>query len=1522
MNQVSGQMRRAQIDAFDRESLFPVMTPYIVSGNKNSSKKTNVGSQTHISVSMPYERMKVTHIGACPQFGSITRPRYRNYVPRRPGRLRKAQNPIRDAKMQPRSNFQRHEVFSDRTGRSNLDKVGYFSDAKSNSKKGRKQDVAPHANRQLRSKKEPKRQAQQQFAEALIFRQGITVDQVFSGLHQNGVDDFRETVAAVVSCSLQVKSRSQKLASFSTSQPNLEALAAYLAADCTAASVSIWIMRSNGTFTVAADTRQAAVEKRRNMERANRELQYSVRAQTNTKNYVDDSFLAPKPPDSSRILESTPSEVSLKGKAMESKLYSTVNERMQSWMSDEEVKLAQKAVGTSSYMTEMRSYDPATSNYHKKGEIRSRAPFKWSILIMPIAGRHETSSGVIILRDKIDVMCDSNVSENNFAKLKSIPGHLRTHFSSADTIIADNAASIATLSAQRFSVDIGTQTELTVEDMNRISTRASLFQLPIDNDRIKNINTYEAINLIETAAADLLGAQKGMLFLLDGAGETAGEAGENMNGKSQGSLVGSSKLPSRVNIETDEKDLPDLSPNKFLDTELSHEDYDSLPWNRRLWALCRSSLKEDGSDVVDKAGRSAKFVSIPSQPTQCVLFVGHADAHTSHRPESYLNDDPYNIVGRVAQSKKTLRTLFNYPDTPFTGAATGQYTHSLIATPIWNSSKADGFHLTESFEEKHLLGVLLVSNKTEDDEKSAALDKIPSFSSEDCALIEGFSLIAGALIRRADALRRQEDDIERARQKRMALLSGNEEMEHWENSLIQSICELSRVNTLKKLYEALHTCCTNAVKCKRVSLVLGSACSHIWLQETNFQKADDKVANDSASAFQDESKPEATLSLEEVMLFHKESVTSKYICWYLPDCEPMSIEKLSEPMNEVMEHSAHIAGEAIRIVSSDCASTDDVFRSSKTSLAVPIYAGQSTPAVSDNGADLPVGFIYCTSAEMYMTDDEIASRRHRQAKARQIDAALDMAFATNTSSHHSASDDGSKSEKMTIYLQIDEIRRLSIQNTEANSREVQSLLYLRLLADQVTDVINRVFSNHEMQFKIARMNTASFGLKNRIEKEVSKSESSESEIDFLAMANLHSMDSMITEESYGPMKISVPLPHSRKIESSKTRSWVPTWWEYIGSCRETLHATQLLLVAQPQEACTDSDSANNVSAEGWVILQEPIGNSAGNEKGGGFTIPFAPAEGVSQWAKKQTSVDGQFQAFEADMPDLQGHQLMQNYYLLPRASPRGISTCDVLPKVYAYLVRAGGPPLSEEEIEFFKASMDVVGSQILLAIKCHAYKNYANRLQLALSVPATLLGVEESEENFTCRRAELLLERSCMILECESGKLSVYNPGWEEMQTVAGWPSLSSSELVSFPVPKSLGVFVEKSSRVGSDSARKGTGNDTFDLRASIVSQNRVIGMVEFLKFQFEPKHDTIQFVETGVSNWFAYFLEKIAMEEVISEVQAIQNDAGRAVDFDKKVSSAVRWKTTQAVNAEFGLDELANQQSMFMSRVVELFNN
>ena len=134
------------------------------------------------------------------------------------------------------------------------------------------------------------------------------------------------------------------------------------------------------------------------------------------------------------------------------------------------------------------------------------------------------------------------------------------------------------------------------------------------------------------------------------------------------------------------------------------------------------------------------------------------------------------------------------------------------------------------------------------------------------------------------------------------------------------------------------------------------------------------------------------------------------------------------------------------------------------------------PSTSNTASTLdsitPIGFIFCTFADMYKTEDEIESEKRNQAKAKKIDAALDMAFRTNHSPTGSFTDTNSDTiselgdnKVAAVQLSPRDLGKLSISDTQSNSRTIQSLLFLRLIADQTKMTIERMMSDHTVKSK-------------------------------------------------------------------------------------------------------------------------------------------------------------------------------------------------------------------------------------------------------------------------------------------------------------------------------------------------------------------------------------------------------------------------------------------------------------------------
>ena len=77
----------------------------------------------------------------------------------------------------------------------------------------------------------------------------------------------------------------------------------------------------------------------------------------------------------------------------------------------------------------------------------------------------------------------------------------------------------------------------------------------------------------------------------------------------------------------------------------------------------------------------------------------------------------HNIVGRVAMKKDHSHSLWLSKDAVHRSNNWPVYSF-LMATPVWSGENSEGEHTQK------LLGVLMVANKIEEDEASAALDQI------------------------------------------------------------------------------------------------------------------------------------------------------------------------------------------------------------------------------------------------------------------------------------------------------------------------------------------------------------------------------------------------------------------------------------------------------------------------------------------------------------------------------------------------------------------------------------------------------------------------------------------------------------------------------------------------------------------------------------------------------------------------------------------------------------------------------
>ena len=116
--------------------------------------------------------------------------------------------------------------------------------------------------------------------------------------------------------------------------------------------------------------------------------------------------------------------------------------------------------------------------------------------------------------------------------------------------------------------------------------------------------------------------------------------------------------------------------------------------------------------------------------------------------------------------------------------------------------------------------------------------------------------------------------------------------------------ELSTVDSFGSLHSALHKCCSAAIRCESVSLVMGPACAHMGIgalrkhaqkpsvpaseELTNPTKDDTnkfEFARVKLDATNYSSNADSIQTLEEVMLLHPETATRDFTCWCVPDIQ-------------------------------------------------------------------------------------------------------------------------------------------------------------------------------------------------------------------------------------------------------------------------------------------------------------------------------------------------------------------------------------------------------------------------------------------------------------------------------------------------------------------------------------------------------------------------------------------------------------------------------------------------------------
>ena len=145
--------------------------------------------------------------------------------------------------------------------------------------------------------------------------------------------------------------------------------------------------------------------------------------------------------------------------------------------------------------------------------------------------------------------------------------------------------------------------------------------------------------------------------------------------------------------------------------------------------------------------------------------------------------------------------------------------------------------------------------------------------------------------------------------------------------------ELSTVDSFGSLHSALHKCCSAAIRCEASHWLVGPACAHMGIGAlrkhaqkpsvpasealTNPTKDDtnkSEIARVKLDATNYSSNADSIQTLEEVMLLHPETATRDFTCWCVPDRDPVSLQRLTDPVHGVMRDGMHIAGKAIPIV--------------------------------------------------------------------------------------------------------------------------------------------------------------------------------------------------------------------------------------------------------------------------------------------------------------------------------------------------------------------------------------------------------------------------------------------------------------------------------------------------------------------------------------------------------------------------------------------------------------------------------
>ena len=1582
---------------FDQESNFPLLTPYTTKTLTTSTTSTNTHTQT---ISKPTSTISISRIGSTLSKPNPSRPR------------------IPSKKISKRPNHWTNRYKSNKTTtttNNNTDSSNATTPARSDTsldpihiqKKGFKWPVAG-------SKDYPKQKSietQQQFAHALMSGQGLTVSQILPGLRREGVDDYRDTVLAVASCALDLQARTHSLSELIKTKPDIKTLATWIKQDMSVTSVAVWIQRAvHGEFVVIYDTRQ---------------LGDAIVAHYSNKNSNSNSNDDTNTEENNNII-SIPTPTA------------------------KEIAAFLQVCGSGTSCTLSQDEDPHIDNNNSSSN--SSNSYLYNLTIVPIFGKDGIVSGGLFLRDKCERHPRTKIN---------VP----TECSTADHIIAPYVASACAIHLAQHSCHASTQTELSKDDIDRARLWVDLYRLPIDVVALSSIATQDAIDLIESAAKELTNAQHCHFFVLDKV--------------VMGQVTCSEKeLNKEKNDNECGKHSLDTSPFSVLGYKAENlfftpqeKEKESLPWTDRLWTTCSADVDDDiragrGGANQDREREyniqendGARFVRIKGCPEKRLLYVGrrgnqnqnndndnNSDSDSDNDNDSIytassVGGNPYSIVGRASDERKTIRAHFSYPSTPITGTATGEYTHSVLATPVFigQDENDNDDNDNENNQSQKLLGVLLVSNKNAPEDEHFHL---PQFTEQDEILLEGFALLADGIFRRALRLRQRDGADKEERAEKIRRLNAAHEMEHWESSLRHAMVRLASVSTFQGLQKALYECCVPAIRCESVVLAISPKGAHITLS---------KGVND-LDMDQGESMEHAMLSPEHLQV-HDFDRTKHYTLWSSPSAAPIASTSMGLVMASVIEEGRHVAcldaavvsdpshliplpeevinaiyvvvdekeeGDKVQDVQEQAQEqqqdqnkvVDDIDQETKTEK--DINEDQQNNNTNDKKIpDMETILVECCCSlsvpifinNMSTTNGESSS-----------DETSGEPYASLCCTNLDWSWEIYKGEKEITSLSMNELKKYDFFDTLNNPPQVQALLFLQLVAEQVTTTVERILERHRLEFELSRQPTSTLGRYSsltRTEKENQKG------CAFVADADVSELEthSLLAEDDH-PGRIQPPrIPvvvgdkktasrrHFLNNDSATSSScidplihaWCPTWWEYLESCRRTLHADQLILLTQPRAlsnndididmkhesfylnvvSSTEDDnlSNTNTSQQKWyeivapnsnlttsstyvpfhtekgtgldawsesvrpasapvsskgssreTILRTAMGTDASGEMEGGDVLRIrVELKDLKQKEHQEHKEEEEHQEEQEEHQEHQVHQVQEReeegkgnnatkqslccyryYYKLDLAG--------TFPTSLAVISRVGGNRLSKEELMYYRSVIDVVAGNLRLALLTNACRNKATRLRMALSIPATLVDLDEGCD--TPRdRLRLMLRKSCNVLEgCTGACLALYNPSWEQMQIVAGWPKIQTDE------DEEMGTFPEYT-HAGSPVLL----DDKITLRASIVGRNdMVLGVLDLLNVSLKDDL-VVEFIQNGITKWFSFLLEKLALENIVEEgaaAAAEKVEAGNGGGGENMASDPITVHGVSALEAlerDWETLEMDNHQKKFQSRLIHM---